>query len=136
MTDGRLENGLPKGPQKCSEVGQPVLCYDNGIYRPSKGWHRRAKTETGGGKLTLFHKPSAVRPTEMRALALSKSGQEIKDTSSIPQISNLSGPQAGWDAFPQMAAPLSVEATVLRRAGARPPTRPLPLPCPTSTAKL
>lgn len=111
MTDGRSETGLPKGPQKCSEVGQPVLCYDIGIYCPSKGWHIRAKTETGGGKLTLFHEPSAVRPTEMRALALSKSGQEIKDTSSIPQISNLSGPQTGWDALPQMVAPLSVEAT-------------------------
>lgn len=74
MTDGRSETGLPKGPQKCSEVGQPVLCYDIGIYCPSKGWHIRAKIETGGGKLTLFHELSAVRPTEMRALALSKSG--------------------------------------------------------------
>ena len=82
----------------------------------------------------MFHKPSAVRPTEMRALALSKSGQEIKDTSSIPQISNLSGPQAGWDAFPQMAAPLSVEAT--GELGLGLPTHPLPLPRPTLTAKL
>lgn len=109
MTDGSSETGLPKGPQKCSDAGQPVLCYDTGIYRPSKGWHTRAKIETGGGKLTLLHEPSAVRPIEMRALALSKSGQEIKDTSSIPRISNPSGPQTDWDAFPQAAALLSVE---------------------------